>query len=459
MNRLIVLSNRVMLPSLSNKESAGGLGVAIEESLKKSGGIWFGWSGEVSKEKEIEPTILTENNIKYVTLSLSAENYENFYNGYSNASLWPLLHYRLDLVEYSRKKYLGYKKVNKIFADLINPFIIKDDIVWVQDYHFIRIAKELRKKKCTNKLGFFLHVPWPSKEVLMTLPDHREIVNALLDYDVIGFQTKSYVLSFLDYIVREMNGVVNSNGFVFANGKKLRVQHFPISIDTKKFVELSKNANDSTHVKRLVNSLGKSNLIIGVDRLDYSKGIINRFKAYESLLDKYPEHKRNSTLMQIAPTSRGEVWQYKEIRQELETEAGHINGIYSDFDWTPIRYLNRGFSRKILAGFFRRSQIGLVTPFRDGMNLVAKEYVAAQDPSNPGVLILSRFAGAAEELDGAIIINPYDIEAITEAINLGLNMSLDERLHRWFRMIEQINDADIHRWCQNSIKAIEKTMV
>ncbi|MBS23476.1 MAG: hypothetical protein CML72_06725 [Rhodobacterales bacterium] len=293
----------------------------------------------------------------------------------------------------------------------------------------------------------------------MTLPDHREIVNALLDYDVIGFQTKSYVLSFLDYIVREMNGVVNSNGFVFANGKKLRVQHFPISIDTKKFVELSKNANDSTHVKRLVDSLGESNLIIGVDRLDYSKGIINRFKAYESLLDKYPEHKRNSTLMQIAPTSRGEVSQYKEIRQELETEAGHINGIYSDFDWTPIRYLNRGFNRKILAGFFRRSQIGLVTPFRDGMNLVAKEYVAAQDPANPGVLILSRFAGAAEELDGAIIINPYDIEAITEAINLGLNMSLDERLHRWFRMIEQIQDADIHRWCQNSIKAIEKTMV
>ena len=276
MSRLIVLSNRVMLPSLSNKESAGGLGVAIEETLKKSGGIWFGWSGEVSKEKEIKPTILTENNIKYVTLSLSAENYENFYNGYSNASLWPLFHYRLDLVEYSRNKYLGYKKVNEIFADLINPFIIKDDIVWIQDYHFLLIAKELRKKKCTNKLGFFLHVPWPSKEVLMTLPDHREIVNALLDYDVIGFQTKSYVLSFLDYIVREMNGVVNSNGFVFANGKKFRVQHFPISIDTKKFVELSKNTDDSTHVKRLVNSLGESNLIIGVDRLDYSKGIIDR---------------------------------------------------------------------------------------------------------------------------------------------------------------------------------------
>ena len=170
---------------------------------------------------------------------------------------------------------------------------------------------------------------------------------------------------------------------------------------------------------------------------------------------QYPEHKRNSTLMQIAPISRGDVWQYKELRQELETEAGHINGLYSDFDWTPIRYLNRGFNRKILAGFFRRSQIGLVTPFRDGMNLVAKEYVAAQDPSNPGVLILSQFAGAAEELDGAIIVNPYDIEAITEAINISLKMSSEEKLHRWIRMIEQINEFDIHKWSKNCIKAIE----
>ena len=158
--------------------------------------------------------------------------------------------------------------------------------------------------------------------------------------------------------------------------------------------------------------------------------------------------------MQIAPISRGDVWQYKELRQELESEAGHINGLYSDFDWTPIRYLNRGFNRKILAGFFRRSQIGLVTPFRDGMNLVAKEYVAAQDPSNPGVLILSQFAGAAEELDGAIIVNPYDIEAITEAINIGLKMSSEEKLHRWIRMMEQINEFDIHKWSKNCIEAI-----
>ena len=454
-----MISNRVMLPSLTNKESAGGLGVAIEESLKKNGGVWFGWSGEISNEENIQPEILKNENVTYVTLKLSPENYDNFYNGYSNASLWPLLHYRLDLVEYSKKKYTGYQRVNNIFSDLINPFLLKEDIIWIQDYHFILLARELRKKKCTNKMGFFLHVPWPSKEVLMTLPDHKEIVESLLDFDVIGFQTKSYVLSFLDYIIREMNGTIDTDGFVFAKGKKVKVQHFPISIDTEKFVELSKNAVGSTHVNRLVESLGKSNLIIGVDRLDYSKGIINRFKAYENLLEKYPEHKRNSTLMQIAPISRGDVWQYKELRQELETEAGHINGLYSDFDWTPIRYLNRGFNRKILAGFFRRSQIGLVTPFRDGMNLVAKEYVAAQDPSNPGVLILSQFAGAAEELDGAIIVNPYDIEAITEAINISLKMSSEEKLHRWIRMMEQINEFDIHKWSKNCIKAIENITV
>ena len=264
-----------MLPSLTNKESVGGLGVAIEESLKKNGGVWFGWSGEISNEENIQPEILKNENVTYVTLKLSPENYDNFYNGYSNASLWPLLHYRLDLVEYSKKKYTGYQRVNNIFSDLINPFLLKEDIIWIQDYHFILLARELRKKKCTNKMGFFLHVPWPSKEVLMTLPDHKEIVESLLDFDVIGFQTKSYVLSFLDYIIREMNGTIDTEGFVFAKGKKVKVQHFPISIDTEKFVELSKNAVGSTHVNRLVESLGKSNLIIGVDRLDYSLSLIH----------------------------------------------------------------------------------------------------------------------------------------------------------------------------------------
>ena len=457
MNRLVIVSNRVMLPLLANKESAGGLGVALLDSLKKYGGIWFGWSGELT-DKKPKLKILKENKITFATLDLPKEDYEDFYNGYSNESLWPLFHYRLDLVEYSKKSYSGYLSVNKRFAENLQPLLIKSDIIWIHDYHFILLARELRKLKCTNKLGFFLHIPWPSKENLMALPDHHELVEALLEFDVIGFQTKEYVMAFLDYVVRELNGVVETNGYLYVKGKKVKVQHFPISIDTKGFMKLANDANSSNHVSRLIRSLGGAKLILGVDRLDYSKGIINRFKAYQKLLDNYPEHRRKATLMQIAPTSRGDVQQYKDIRLELETEAGHINGTFSDFDWTPIRYLNKGFNRKILAGFFRRSQIGLVTPLRDGMNLVAKEYVAAQSPKDPGVLILSRFAGAAEELDGALIVNPYDIEGMSEALNTALNMPLEERINRWIRLIDQIQDSDIDKWTFNCINAIENAV-
>ena len=447
-----------MLPSLSNKDSAGGLGVAILDSLAEYGGVWYGWSGELTNKKNTPLNIEEKDKITFATLDLHQDDYEDFYNGYSNESLWPLFHYRLDLVEYSRKNYSGYVRVNKTFANNIVPLLKKDDFIWVHDYHFILMARELRQRRCTQKMGFFLHVPWPSKETLMALPDHKELVEALLEYDVIGFQTKGYVMAFLDYVIRELGGAVNHDGSVYALGKRTKVQHFPISIETKKFIELSNESKDSSHVKRLIQSIGDAQLILGVDRLDYSKGIINRFKAYERLLRDNPELGRNTNLMQIAPTSRGDVLQYQGIRQELETEAGHINGIYSDFDWTPIRYLNRGFNRKILAGFFRRSQIGLVTPLRDGMNLVAKEYVAAQSATDPGVLILSKFAGAAEELDGALLVNPYDIEGMSESIKTALEMPKDERVSRWIRMIEQLQDFDIHRWSKNCISAIQSSL-
>ena len=247
MNRLVIVSNRVMLPLLANKESAGGLGVALLDALKKYGGIWFGCSGELTNKKP-KLKILKENKITFATLDLPKEDYEDFYNGYSNESLWPLFHYRLDLVEYSKKSYSGYLSVNKRFAENLKPLLIKSDIIWIHDYHFILLARELRKLKCTNKLGFFLHIPWPSKENLMALPDHHELVEALLEFDVIGFQTKEYVIAFLDYVVRELNGVVETNGYLYVKSKKVKVQHFPISIDTKGFMKLANDANSSNHV-------------------------------------------------------------------------------------------------------------------------------------------------------------------------------------------------------------------
>jgi len=454
-SRLVVVSNRVMLPTLSKKESAGGLAVAVLDALGRNGGIWCGWSGKLVDGEPGGIDILEDGNITYATLDLPETDYEQFYNGFSNGSLWPLMHYRLDLVEYTRANYDGYLRVNERFAENLKPLLKDDDTVWVHDYHFIPLARELRKRRCTQRMGFFLHIPWPAKEVLTALPGHRELVEALLEFDVVGFQTKSYVLAFLDYVVREIGGTVEPDGFLYAFGKRTRVQHFPISIETEKFAELADEAEDSNHVRRLVTSLGDGKLILGVDRLDYSKGLINRFQAYEHLLQEFPEHQRAATLMQIAPTTRGEVVQYQEIRHELEAEAGHINGTYADFDWTPIRYLNKGFSRKILAGFYRRSQVGLVTPLRDGMNLVAKEFVAAQSAADPGVLVLSRFAGAAEEMDGALLVNPYNLAGMAEAMNRALTMPLEERRNRWANMIDQLRSFDVHHWHKNCVKAIE----
>ena len=455
MSRLVVVSNRVMLPTLSKKESAGGLAVAVLDALGRKGGIWCGWSGKLVDGEPSGIDILEDGNITYATLDLPETDYEQFYNGFSNGSLWPLMHYRLDLVEYTRANYDGYLRVNERFAENLKPLLKDDDTVWVHDYHFIPLARELRKRRCTQRMGFFLHIPWPAKEVLTALPGHRELVEALLEFDVVGFQTKSYVLAFLDYVVREVGGTVEPDGFLYAFGKRTRVQHFPISIETEKFAELADEAEDSNHVRRLVTSLGDGKLILGVDRLDYSKGLINRFQAYEHLLRDYPEHQRTSTFMQIAPTSRGEVVQYQDIRHELEAEAGHINGTYADFDWSPIRYLNKGFSRKILAGFYRRSQVGLVTPLRDGMNLVAKEFVAAQSAADPGVLVLSRFAGAAEEMDGALLVNPYNLAGMAEAMNRALTMPIEERRNRWLNMIDQLRSFDVHHWHKNCVKAIE----
>ena len=336
MSRLVVVSNRVMLPTLAKKESTGGLAVAVLDALEQYGGIWCGWSGSLVSGEPHGIDILEDGNITYATLDLPEADYDQFYNGYSNGSLWPLLHYRLDLVEYSRQNYAGYMRVNERFAEQLQPLLRDDDLVWVHDYHFIPLARELRQRRCTQRMGFFLHVPWPTKEVLTALPDHLELVEALLEFDVIGFQTKGYVLAFLDYVVRELGGTVEPDGFLYALGKRARVQHFPISIETESFTDLADQAEDSNHVRRLVQSMGDGKLILGVDRLDYSKGLINRFKAYEHLLEAYPEHHRSTTFMQIAPTSRGDVLQYQDIRHELEAEAGHINGTYADFDWTPL---------------------------------------------------------------------------------------------------------------------------
>jgi len=453
MGRLIVVSNRVA-PIDEGKTSTGGLAVAVLAALKEVGGIWFGWSGEVVSAPQSGPELFQSGKLTYATIDLSQRDFEEYYNGFANSTLWPLFHYRLDLTEFNRRTFAGYLRVNSLFATRLAPLLEPDDMVWVHDYHLIPFAEQLRQMGHGQQMGFFLHTPFPVPEILVSLPNHEAMIRSLCAYDVVGFQTETDRRAFISYLVSESRAEILDDHLVRAFGRVVRVEAFPISIETAEIERQATVAGRSRQATRLRESLIERDMIIGVDRLDYSKGLPQRLDAFQTLLETYAENRGRVTFMQIAPPTRAAVKEYIEIRQELETKAGHINGTFAEFDWVPIRYLNKSFSRRSLLGFYRISRIGLVTPLRDGMNLVAKEYVASQDPEDPGVLVLSRFAGAAAELDAALIVNPYDIESVAESLQRGLTMPLEERLERHQTMMAVLRHNDIGRWRNRFIDAL-----
>jgi len=434
--------------------TAGGLSVAVEDALSEVGGIWFGWSGKVESARSSQVNEVTKGRITYVTMSLQRKDYDQFYKGFANSTLWPLLHYRANLVENDRVSADGYRRVNQQFAQKLAKMLKPDDIVWVHDYHLMLVARDLRSFGVKNRIGFFLHTPFPPPELFMACALHGELVRGLMNYDLLGFQTDVDVRNFYEYIRREAGGSLRGR-LVEAYGRQTRARAFPISIYPQPLQDMAAAAAGSYQTRQLVRSLGEKYLIIGVDRLDYSKGLDNRFSAYETLLKHYPENRGKVTYMQIAPPSRTELPHYREIRNKLEGMAGHINGTYSEFDWMPIRYLNKSFNRDLLMGFFRSARVGLVTPLRDGMNLVAKEYVAAQDSEDPGVLVLSKFAGAAQELTAAAMVNPYDIDGMAEAMQRALAMKREERKERWQAMMKVLQRNHLGLWRRSFLSDLE----
>jgi trehalose 6-phosphate synthase len=451
--RLIVVSNRVTTTSRARPDS-GGLAVAIRAALQHNGGIWFGWSGEVRESARSEPDCVAEGPLTFATLDLSQNDYDEYYIGYANRVLWPLFHFRSSLVQFSRRDLTGYMRVNRMFARLLVPMLSPHDLVWVHDYHLIPLGEELRKLDRTEPIGFFLHTPFPGAELLRVLPNHQELIRSLCAYDLVGFQTQSDLDGFRDYVLRWAGGEELRPGVLRAFGRIVRAQVFPIGIDVAEVSGQAAAADGSRHIRRLCQSLGDRTMMIGVDRLDYSKGLAARFRAYSHLLETRRETRGRTVLIQIAPPSRSEVPEYQEIRKNLAALAGQINSRYGEFDWTPLRYINKSFSHPILTGFFRASRMALVTPLRDGMNLVAKEYVASQPPDDPGVLVLSCFAGAARELGEAVIVNPFDIEGIAEAILQGLNMPLGERKERWTAMMKVLERNDITAWRESFVREL-----
>ncbi len=454
MNRLVVISNRVTVAT-DKKARAGGLAVALQDALREHGGLWFGWSGKTSQKPLSQPAMVTDGNVTYATIDLSRKHFAEYYNGFANRTLWPLFHYRLDLTAFSKQNYSGYQQVNALFASKVLPLLKQDDIIWVHDYHLIPLGEELRRSGVSQRMGFFLHIPFPAMEIMTALPSHRSLIRSLCAYDLVGFQTENDLRAFLDYIVHEAGGKIIGNHRVQAFGRTLKVQVFPIGINTEAIVRETLNSSRSKMARRIMDRPDDKDWIIGVDRLDYSKGIVERFQAFERLLENYPAYRGRVTLLQIAPPSRSEVPEYKEIQHTLEAEAGHINGRFADYDWVPINYLSKSFTRQNLVSLYRNSRIGLVTPLRDGMNLVAKEYVAAQNPHDPGVLILSRFAGAARELDSALIVNPFDFDSVADAIAKGLDMPMEERRERWSAMMEILRENTLGTWRDTFLKSLD----
>ena len=446
--RLIVISNRIP----SEAAPSGGLVYALHETLRKIGGIWIGSHPETT---ETPSESLTEygDQGKYTRLSfsLSPEDYNNFYLGFSNSVLWPVCHRRGDLVELDRGFERGYSAVNARLARQVMKVARPDDMIWVHDYHFFPFATELRKLGFAGKIGFFLHIPFPALGDMGALPREANLAHWLADYDLVGLQTRADVARCLEMFRAETDSEFLMNGTIKCGSRAVALRSFPIGIDVETFVQAAQGGSAQD---RLADDMA-GDIVIGVDRLDYSKGLPNRFRAFGRYLETRDERDRRVSMVQIAPPSREEVAAYRELRYELEELVGRVNGEHGEIDWTPLRYIHRNVDRDLLARLYRRARVGIVTPFADGMNLVAKEYVAAQDPEDPGVLILSHMAGAAEDLTDAIQVNPYDIEDMSEALKTALALPLEERKRHHASCMAQVRATDVNRWSQNFVEALQ----
>jgi trehalose 6-phosphate synthase len=440
--RLVVVSNRVADP---RKTAAGGLAVALGSALQSTGGLWFGWSGNFADKTAQKVHTQQAGRVTLATVDLSRDDHAGYYLGYSNGVLWPVFHYRLDLANFDTAHFDAYQRVNRLFARQLKGLLRPDDIIWVHDYHLIPLAAELRALGCKNRIGFFLHIPLPPPLVLAAIPQQHWLMQSLLAYDLTGFQSEADLLHYTRHAQAELN----------IDAKALKAGAFPIGIDVDDFIALTHAPEAQEMHERMADEYSRRRLLLGVERLDYSKGLPQRIHAFRHLLHRNPEHIRSATLIQIVAPSREAVGSYSDLLAQLENLCGSVNGDFGELDWMPVRYIHRSVARRKLPGLYRVAKVGLVTPLRDGMNLVAKEFIAAQDPADPGVLVLSRFAGAAEQLKEALLVNPYDPAGMADAMEQALKMPLEERQARHQQLLQRIRQQDVHWWRQSFLKALQ----
>ena len=450
MNRLVVVSNRV--PASATGAQAGGLAVALAGLMERRGGMWYGWSGKVSGEHTV--TSHQDGSVQFATIDLTASELDGYYNQFANSTLWPLLHSMPELMSYDRRSAQSYRQVNQKMTDALVPLLRPTDLLWIHDYHLLAMPAMLRARGVTAPIGFFLHIPFPSADMLASLPEAGAMIRDLIAADLIGFQTANDVENFADAAHRLAGATRMAGGWLHVDGRRVRLGAFPVEIEAREFAATAEIAWRAAPTERLRRSLQGQKLVLGVDRLDPTKGLLQRVAGYRRLIETRPDWRRRVTMLQIAAESRKDVAAYRELRAAVDHEAGAINSEWSEPDWTPLRIVARAGARSTMAGYMREARVGLVTPLRDGMNLVAKEYIAAQDPQDPGVLVLSKFAGAAKQLGSALIVNPHDADQLSDALDTALRMGVPERQERWMQSWRAIENATPAAWGRNFLATL-----
>ena len=460
MSRLILVSNRLPITvglddgELSVARSSGGLATALRGPHERTGGLWIGWPGDVSRASPAQRDALSARlaELRCVPVDLTASEVASYYDGFSNAVLWPLFHYLLDRMPPTYKEWDAFCAVNEKFADVAARAWRPGDIVWVHDYQLILVPQMLRARIPSATIGFFLHIPFPVSEVMRTLPWRDRVLEGMLGADLVGFHTFAYRQHFASSVLRIL-GIPTKAECVYVDGRQIRLGVFPIGVDARTFGDLAKDPGVQREAAAIREEARGERILLGIDRLDYTKGIPRRLLAFERLLERRPEWRGKVRLVQVAVPSRDRVPSYQEFRRHVEELVGRINGAFSAVDWVPIHYVHRGLNERQVVGLYQAADVMLVTPLRDGMNLVAKEFVTSRADED-GVLVLSEFAGAAAEMGEALQVNPYDVESMAQAYADALTMPEDERTVRMRALRQRIAARDVNEWAQGFIDTL-----
>lgn len=462
MAKTIIVSNRLPVKihfdknkEISLSKSAGGLATGLSSIYQQGDNVWVGWPGgymEDEKDREAATKELRSQHMKPVFLTQEEMNL--YYEGFSNETLWPLFHYFNEYTIYNQEYWESYRNVNQKFLQEVLEVAEPEDTIWIQDYHLLLLPALIREKLPEASIGFFLHIPFPSFEIFRLIPWRKELLEGMLGADLIGVHTYDDMRHFLSAVNR-LRFLSNKRGHIVLGNRTIAVDSFPMGIDYEKYAESAGSPEALSREVKYRTSLGNHKIIVSIDRLDYTKGIPNRLKAFDLFLEQYPEYRESASILMVVVPSRDQVGQYKELKEEVDLLVGRINGKYGTVNWTPIHYFYRSFDLADISAFYRIADVALVTPMRDGMNLVAKEYVASR-LDKTGVLVLSEMAGASKELSEALIVNPSDIHRLVETLHRALTMEHEEQTQHMSLMQETLKTYNIHHWVNLFLGRLEE---